>query len=235
MSTYTHTKRFSIGQGLRQAWDSLVARIPLPKVSVYGLLMIGALFAFESFNYGTTEFALYDLLGDLRFAGIAWSTILALAFCGMDIAGIVRLFTAERSQEESLETWYLLAAWLLAATMNAALTWWAVSLALIGHNGLGNEVLGRETLIGSVPVFVAILVWLLRILIIGSFSMASSRLFVGNSNATPRRQRAARSAGATQQQRSRRSAPSFEPAPKQKVQNGNPQQRPMAARSHRSP
>ena len=117
----------------------------------------------------------------------------------MDIAGIVRLFTAERDNARSLETWYLLAAWLLAATMNAALTWWAVSLALIGHNGLGNEVLGRETLIGSVPIFVAILVWLLRILIIGSFSMASSRILQRDPGATPRQRRATRSARATQQ------------------------------------
>jgi hypothetical protein len=230
MSTYTHTKRLTIGQVLRQAWNNLFARIALPKLSVYGLLMIGALFAFEGFNYGTTEFALYDLLGDLRFAGLAWSTILALAFCGMDIAGIVRLFTAERGNVKSLETWYLLAAWLLAATMNAALTWWAVSLALIGHNGLGNEVLGRETLIGSVPLFVAILVWLLRILIIGSFSMASSRMFQRDPGAAPRQRRATRSAGASR----RHSAGDFQPAPKPSVGNGTTQQRPMAARPHRS-
>ena len=231
MSTYTHTKRLSIGQVLRQAWNSLITRIPLPKISVYGILMIGALFAFEGFNYGTTEFALYDLLGDLHFAGIAWSTILALAFCGMDIAGIVRLFTAERDNAKSLEIWYLLAAWLLAATMNAALTWWAVSLALIGHNGLGNEVLGRETLIGSVPIFVAILVWLLRILIIGSFRMASSRILQRDPGATPRQRRTTRSARAAQQQ----STGDFQPAPKPSDRNGKTQQRPMTERSHRSP
>ncbi len=232
MSTYTHSKRLSLGQVLRQAWDSLITRIPFPKISVYGLLMIGALFAFESFNYGTTEFALYDLLGDLSFAGITWSTILALAFCGMDIAGIVRLFTADRRESKSLETWYLLAAWLLAATMNAALTWWAVSLALIGHNGLGNEVLGRETLIGTVPVFVAILVWLLRILIIGSFSMAGSRIFKASQGSSSR-QRMAMGVGA--ERRPRQSTPGFQPAPKPSVRNGKPQQRPVAARSHRSP
>ncbi len=234
MSTYSRSKHLSIGQGLQQFWNNLLARFPLPRVSVYGLLMISALFAFEGFNYGTTEFALYDLLGDLHFAGITWSTILALAFCGMDIAGIVRLFTSERSQAKSLETWYLLAAWLLAATMNAALTWWAVSLALIGHNGLGNEVLGRETLIGSVPIFVAILVWLLRILIIGSFSMASSRIFNPRSNTGSTQHRTTRPAGASRQ-RSRQPAPSFQPAPKPDPRNGQPQPRPMAARSQRTP
>jgi hypothetical protein len=233
MSTYTHPRRFSFAHVIRQSWDHLTARIPVPRVSVYAVLMIGALIAFESFNYGTTEFALYDLLGDLRFAGIGWSTILALAFCGMDIAGVVRLFTSGHAPSKSLETWYLLAAWLLAATMNAALTWWAVSLALIGHSGLGNEVLGRETLIGSVPIFVAILVWLLRILIIGSFSMASGRIFAGKQTPAQNRQGAV-VPGQAMRDRATSPAPGFQPAPKSHVRNGKPQQRPMAARPNRS-
>ena len=44
---------------------------------VWGVLILGALLAFEIFNYSTTDFAMADLLGDLRFAGIRWSTILA--------------------------------------------------------------------------------------------------------------------------------------------------------------
>lgn len=234
MSTYTRTKRLSVGQLIRDTLQGLNTRIPLPKISLYGILMIGALFAFESFNYGTTEFALADLLGDLHFAGVAWSTILALAFCGMDIAGVVRLFNVERAQTKSLETWYLLAAWLLAATMNAALTWWAVSLALIGHNGLGNEILGRETLIGSVPVFVAILVWLIRILMIGTFSMASGQVIFRNPGSAASSPGFARTVRAPQPEAAPASMPGFQSAPKPSTRNGAARQRPMAARPHRS-
>jgi hypothetical protein len=144
---------------------------------VFGSIIIAAMLAFELFNYTTTDFALTNLLGDLRFIGIRWATILAIAFCGMDFAGIARLFTPERGQGERAEVWYLLGAWFLAATMNAMLTWWGVSLALLTHPGLGNEILGRETLLSAVPVFVAILVWLIRILLIGLLSMAGERLF----------------------------------------------------------
>ena len=235
MSTYTQSNRPSFTQVLKEALNNLEARVPLPKISIYGLLMIGALLAFESFNYGTTQFALADLLGNLSFAGIGWATILALAFCGMDIAGILRLFTSSRDDTRTLETWYLLAAWLLAGTMNAALTWWAVSLALIGHNGLGNEILGRETLISSVPVFVAVMVWLLRILIIGAFSMASSRLSSRSPNSVRGRQRVARPREGLVQQAARSTDPAFQPSPKPATHNGKPQPRPMAARPHRSP
>jgi hypothetical protein len=145
---------------------------------VFGAIIIGALLAFELFNYTTTDFALTDLLGDLQFLGIRWSVILALAFCAMDFAGIARLFTPEKEgRGEHLEVWYLVAAWFLAATMNAMLTWWGVSLALLDRAALGNEILGRDQLLTAVPIFVAVLVWLIRILIIGTFSMAGDRLF----------------------------------------------------------
>ena len=144
---------------------------------LFGLLIIAALFAFELFNYSTTDFALNDLLGGLRFLGVRWATILAIAFCGIDFAGIARLFTPEGSKNETKEVWYLFGAWLLAATMNAMLTWWGVALAIVNHQSLGGSVIDRETLVNVVPVFVAIMVWLIRVLIIGTFSVAGDRLY----------------------------------------------------------
>ncbi|MDD5468688.1 MAG: hypothetical protein PHS96_12870 [Anaerolineales bacterium] len=143
----------------------------------FGVIILCALIAFELFNYSTTEYALRDLLGDLKFVGIHWSTILALAFCGIDFAGIARLFTPEVASDQHQEVWYLFGAWLLAATMNALLTWWGVSLAILDHQSLGNQVLARQTLLHATPVFVAVLVWFIRILIIGSFSVSGNRLF----------------------------------------------------------
>ena len=92
---------------------------------LFGGILLGALLAFEVFNFSTTDFALRDILGDMRYAGLRWSTILALAFCGIDFAGIAQLFTPEKGRDEPTEVWYLFGAWLLAAAMNAALTWWA--------------------------------------------------------------------------------------------------------------
>jgi len=143
----------------------------------FGTIIIGALLAFEIFNYSTTDFALSDLLGNLNFLSIRWATILALAFCGIDFAGIARLFTPEEGVNEPTEVWYLFGAWLLAATMNAMLTWWGVSIAILNHESLGNAVVERETLLRAVPIFVAVMVWLIRVLIIGTFSVAGDRLF----------------------------------------------------------
>ncbi len=144
---------------------------------MFGVMIIGALLAFEIFNFSTTQFALQDLLGDLDFMGVRWASILALAFCGIDFAGIARLFTPEEGADEPAEVWYLFGAWLLAATMNAMLTWWGVSIAVLSHETLGNAVVSREMLLKVVPIFVAVLVWLSRVLLIGSFSVAGDRLF----------------------------------------------------------
>ena len=152
-------------------------RVKLQRGLIFGLLIVTALLAFELFNYSTTDFALSDLLGGLKFLGIRWATILSIAFCGIDFAGIARLFTPEQGRDEPAEVWYLFAAWMLAAIMNAMLTWWGVSIAILNHQTLGNAVVARETLLRVVPIFVAVMVWLIRVLIIGTLSMAGDRLF----------------------------------------------------------
>jgi len=235
MSTFARTTRPKLGFQLDAVLRNTLDRIQMPRRSLFGLIMIGALIAFEVFNYGTTEFALTDLLGSLRFAGLRWSTILALAFCSMDFAGIARLFSPDQGNSRSGELWYLLGAWLLAATMNAMLTWWAVSLALLGHAGLGNEILGREALLGSVPAFVAVLVWLIRVLMIGTFTLAGKRLINKTSRRSTASSRAAkRTATATKFQPTEHSLqPSIKEHPAQKPQprrNGSHRQRPLAAK-----
>lgn len=177
MSTYTEYRQVNETDSTLHAFINKIApHLRLNRKQSFGIMIFGALVAFEIFNYSTTEFALSDLLGSFRFAGLRWSTILALAFCGMDFAGIARLFTQEDGERKAPTTWYLLGAWLIAGSMNATLSWWAVSLALIGHQGLGNEVIGRDALLTVVPIFVAILVWLIRILIIGNFTVTSGNI-----------------------------------------------------------
>ena len=141
-----------------------------------GIILLLALLAFEIFNFDTTQFALQSLLGDVRFLGVMWATILAIAFCSIDFAGLIRLFSPESGSGVHKEAWYLMGAWLLGATMNAVMTWWAVSVTLLNNN-FGNEVLSREQLLRYVPIFVAVLVWLTRILFIGAFSIAGAQLF----------------------------------------------------------
>jgi hypothetical protein len=167
--------------GVGGLWGGGIGPAPLPRVGRQALivaLLVLALLAFEIFNFDTTRYALRDLLGEVSFAGLQWAAILAVAFCAIDLAGLARLVSPDREGEPWSESWYLLGAWLLAATMNALMTWWAVNLTLLNHP-LGNEVLTREQLLHLVPIFVAVLVWLTRILFIGAFSIAGDQLFAG--------------------------------------------------------
>jgi hypothetical protein len=141
-----------------------------------GLLIIGAFIAFEVFNFSTTDFALRDILGELKFLGLRWSTMLALAFCAIDFAGLAKLFTPESNKGMVKETWFLFAAWLLAAIMNAILTWWGVSVAFVNNLSLGATIISYQTMLRVIPVFVAVMVWLVRVLVISSLSLSANAL-----------------------------------------------------------
>src|SRR5512145_1410763 len=170
MTTY----RRNTGDGLR----SLFRGRKFNRGAAWGMMIIGALLAFEIFNFSTTQFALRDVLGDLTFAGFRWATILAIAFCGIDFAGIARIFTPEQGADEPKEVYYLFGAWLLAAAFNAILTWWGVSVAIVNHaSASGGAVISAETMTKAVPIFVAAMILLVRVLIIGTFSLAGDRLF----------------------------------------------------------
>lgn len=170
--------RKNVGDGLAALFRDLTRGRRFNRGAAWGLMIIGALAAFEIFNFSTTQFALADVLGNLAFAGMRWATILAIAFCGMDFAGIARIFTPEQGADEPKEVYYLFGAWLLAAVFNAMLTWWGVSVAIVNHaSQSGGAIISNETMTKVVPVFVAAMILLIRVLIIGTFSLAGDRLF----------------------------------------------------------
>jgi hypothetical protein len=192
--------------------------------AIFGSILLAALLAFEVFNFSTTSFALRDMLGELTFLGMRWASVLAVAFCGIDFAGIARIFTPEQGRDEPAEVWYLFGAWLLAASFNAILTWWGVSLAILNHNPIGGALVGPATMTKVIPIFVAIMVWLVRVLIIGTFSIAGERLFTLADSSQPFQRRAP----VAQPRAANAPAPSYaRPAPKPAPSSGNNMPRPV--------
>jgi hypothetical protein len=155
---------------------------------IFGVIILCALLAFEVFNYSSTLFALSDILGNLTFGPIRWAAMLAFAFCAIDFAGIARIFTPEQGRDEPAEVWYLFAAWFLAASFNAILTWWGISVAMLQQNAAGGVLLGATTMTKVVPIFVAAMVLLIRVLLINTFSIAGERIFSMAENRAPRYQ-----------------------------------------------
>ncbi|MCB8944033.1 MAG: hypothetical protein H6658_09790 [Ardenticatenaceae bacterium] len=160
---------------------------------VVGAILTAALIGFEIFNFDTTRFALMDLMGGHLFFGIEWASILAFAFCSIDFAGVVRMFTPEQSlKDEPKEVLLLMGAWLLGASLNAVMTWYAVALT-IAPRTVGATLIAKDDMLFYAPLFVAVLVWLTRILLIGSSSVAADRLMSSyrrhSSTAQPRTKR----------------------------------------------
>lgn len=163
-------------QSIKRTFTKSILNLKNRKGLMYLLIIVLALIAFEAFNFSTTDFALSDLLGDLRFMGLRWATLLALAFCGIDFAGIARLFTPQTGEEEPRSVWFMFGAWILAATMNAILTWWGVVMAMQTHPVLSVSMMDSSFISKFIPIFIALMVWVIRILLIGTLSKQGDRL-----------------------------------------------------------
>ncbi|MDO9546640.1 MAG: hypothetical protein Q7J07_07820 [Pelolinea sp.] len=155
-------------QRLTRITSSFFKNIKIQSRSVYMVVIVLALAAFEIFNFSTTDFALQDILGSQGNGLLPWATILSLAFCGMDIAGIANILTCQNEDSKEKSSWYLLGAWALAAAMNTGLTWWGISVVIYNQPAHAVMIVDPMTYVTVIPVIGAVMVWVIRVLIIGS-------------------------------------------------------------------
>ena len=187
--------------------------------AIFTAVMVLALGAFEIFNFSSTDFALRDMLGSQGTTLLSWSAILSLAFCAMDFAGIARLLTMDMRKERDAGGWYLLGAWVLAGAMNTILTWWAVSLAVYNHPVENILIIDPMTFVSVVPVAVALMVWVIRILIIGTLATS----FNESLGSEPAARKQAKKSGLGFQPKQQKIPEGFTPMPAgARAQNQNP-------------
>ncbi|HMN11181.1 MAG TPA: hypothetical protein PKD55_02505 [Bellilinea sp.] len=147
-------------------------KINFSQKTILTVILALSLVFFQMFTFSTTEYSLRSLLGNPDFYGFPWAMLLALAFAGADFAGMARIFTPERGKDEPLEVWILTGAWLAVASLNAVLTWYGVGQAMLGANVQGSELISRAELLEYVPITLAMLTWIVRILLVSTFSFA---------------------------------------------------------------
>lgn len=174
----------NVSHSIENSFSKSLASIKRKQGVQYMLILILALIAFEAFNFSTTEFALSDLLGEFTFFSVPWATLLSIAFCGIDFAGIARLFTPQTDQDEPGSVWFLFGTWIMAATMNALLTWWGVVLAISNHSTASNNVIDASLLTHAVPILIALMVWVVRILLIGTLSKKGDQVLHASNGST---------------------------------------------------
>ncbi len=221
----------NVSQSIKSSFSTSFASLKSRKGILYILIFIMALVAFEAFNFSTTDFALSDVLGDLRFAGVRWATLLSIAFCGIEFAGITRLFTPQNENESKRNTWFMFGAWILAATMNAILTWWGIVMAMQTHSVLSAGVMNNVFVSDVVPIFIALMVWVIRILLIGTLSKKGERMLNevsgnGNSGLSRRELRQAQSSAAHPKASARSVPVGFNKASVGKANSGKDSYRP---------
>lgn len=107
-------------------------------IGIVGMFLV--VLGFECVNFPLTFNALDVLLGNIAILGIPWSLILTFAFTGID-PGVVFILVNPESVHHKRYL-YILAAWLLAAIFNAALSWVTVKFAPIPGTDLAGIGLG---------------------------------------------------------------------------------------------
>ena len=170
----TTTQRFS------HLTNQLFKNVRTRSNSLYVGVIVLALAALEIFNFNTTDFALRDILGNQGNGLLPWSMILSLALCGMDIAGIAKILASPKEESGNTSSWYLLGAWVLAAAMNAGLTWWGISVAIYNQPAHAVMIIDPMTYVTVVPVLVAVMVWVIRVLIIGTLVTSLNLVLEGS-------------------------------------------------------
>jgi len=157
---------------MQQTTFNIVEWLGKNRKVLFGLFFILALLLFELFNFSSTQYALTDILGDsFSFHGLGWATLLALGFCLMDFAGVARIFTRETDmKKESPIIARIFMTWMIAAGINATLTWWSVSEAIQIRQAANISIVHSEGIIKVIPVFVAVAIWGIRVLLIRNFS-----------------------------------------------------------------
>ena len=147
---------------------AIASRPDLAHVATAGLFGL-ALSALELANAATSYWALDNLLGPAGALGLPFAGLLTIALGALDTGGLFRLFGPEADGERTFAVWSVMGAWLLCATANAVLTWWAVSSAMV-ERAAGNAVLSGAQLLNVTPAALAVSLWLIRILFVAGWA-----------------------------------------------------------------
>jgi hypothetical protein len=145
----------------------------LPKSAILGLLIFLGLAAFDVFNFATTRDALSSII-TATLLNIPLSWPLAVAFCAIDLGGIASVFTKEKGFREPWYVWMLGAGWIIASIANSGLTFMAIRMGMASAPIMHNPLIPADIAIKWVPILLASVIWLIRVMIIGSIIVADN-------------------------------------------------------------
>lgn len=121
------------------------------------------LIAFEIFSYSTSKQTMMLVTGQA-----SWATLLAFAFCAVDMAGLP-LTQGKLSEHENDAKKFLLSAWVLTALGDTVMTWYAVastSAQNTSHLLVQGGIVSEAFFTLYVPLGLALLVFLIQTLLV---------------------------------------------------------------------
>jgi len=155
------------------------------KARIMILLIIGVGWVmFEGFNIETTWNSLIGLFGSA-----SMGAMLAIAIVTSDIGQLVKTVTPNvKGKRNDLVNTVIPISWILVSLTNCMFTWWSVQMVIdAGRSKMPDVLASNPTYTSAIAVFIAILVFIIRLLLAASFgSVLESELgIVGYGSAKP--------------------------------------------------
>ena len=122
---------------------------------IKGIVLAISLFAFEVFNYDTTHMALVNWFAQANPASV---NKIVWAFCLLDLMRLTQFFGIKHSA-------FIQKIWLFGVGVNALFTWYNARMTVWQYD-FGHVVLRRQQVVLYVPIFIALLVFLTRVLFV---------------------------------------------------------------------
>lgn len=148
-------------------------RIKLP-VSLVLLLVLCV--ALELVNWTTSEGALLLFLGRTQVIGLYIASLLALAFCGVDLLCLWRITTpAARAEDESKTVVLMLVMWVVGTLLNAVLTYFSLKHTMSQTTAWQSDIWQGFNPLDVLPVALAGGVWVTRVSLIWTLASELDR------------------------------------------------------------
>jgi len=136
----------------------------------FKLITLTGLAAFEIFNFATNQSAMELIFGDTQFVMIYIYNLVAIAFSAIDLGGLSSTFTEEKWPNEPWWVYVSTIAWFLASIVSGLLTYMSVAVAMTVApvSQLAAVMPNLAAIYDFIPVAIAAVIWLIRVMLIGS-------------------------------------------------------------------
>lgn len=143
---------------------------------VGGIIFLSAL-AFEVINIATNVAGFESFFGGIKFLGISWAIWATIAFEAADVGCLCYSWDRKFDFRTHPEAGFALTAHFFAGFADAGLSYFAFMMAIGNSVSQMANVVGEKAILTWAPVFLALMIWVIRTLLMGTIVTQGRNIF----------------------------------------------------------